>query len=657
MPKKSQELAAYWKTQVEQVEEEYKRWYERGKRISARYRDEREKIDDQKRHFNLFWSNTETLKPVIYSKTPIPIVERRFLDKDPTGRVAAQILERALRYEVAMSGFDSAIRRCRTDYLIPGRGQVWVRYNPQFGESVSIKQTSPDDMEIDGKPLEADKEEQGDRIEQEIIRETLEVDYIHWQDYYQFPAKVRTEQEIEGKGRRIFMTREDMEERWPKHGSKIPLDHVPGGLPDEGARAIVASKDLAQATIYEIWWKPTRSVYFIAKEYDELIEEVDDPLKLEEFFPCPEALHTTVTNDLMIPVPDYVESQDQYIQIDELTKRIDVLTGALKVRGTYDASQMAVRRLFEEGEEPQLYPVDSWAAFAEKGGIIGSISMVPLKDISDTLTKLIEVRAALIQDLDRTTGIWDIMRGVSDARETLGAQRLKTNQGATRIQERQDDVSRFCRDIINIMGEIISEHYDDQTLLMVSGAMFDEGLDPPPLPVPQAPPAMGPVGGQMQLPAPIGQQLPAQMGPMQQQPQTMQEPPALKQMRKMQLIQSALALLRQDKLRGFRIDIETDSTIQGDAQQEKESRIAFIEGVTQFIGQAAQIAAGVPDFAPPAARCFSSQSGVSRVGRDLESGNRGLYGQGGAGSQGQSGTEASQSRNDQGRSREDEGTG
>ena len=96
MPKKSQELAAYWKTQVEQVEEEYKRWYERGKRISARYRDEREKIDDQKRHFNLFWSNTETLKPVIYSKTPIPIVERRFLDKDPTGRVAAQILERRL---------------------------------------------------------------------------------------------------------------------------------------------------------------------------------------------------------------------------------------------------------------------------------------------------------------------------------------------------------------------------------------------------------------------------------------------------------------------------------------------------------------------------------------------------------------------------------
>src|SRR6516165_332096 len=96
---KEQDLAAYWKRQVLSVEDEYKRWFERGKRISQRYRDEREKIDDERRHFNLFWSNVQTLKPAIYSRVPVPICERRFLDKDPTGRIAATILERALRYE------------------------------------------------------------------------------------------------------------------------------------------------------------------------------------------------------------------------------------------------------------------------------------------------------------------------------------------------------------------------------------------------------------------------------------------------------------------------------------------------------------------------------------------------------------------------------
>src|SRR5215831_13502924 len=113
-PSETQEsynLCAFWKTQVEAVETEYMRWYERGDRISRRYRDEREKIDDERRHFNLFWSNTETLKPAIYSRPPVAICERRFLDKDTTGRVAATILERALRYEVATSGFHQAVIR------------------------------------------------------------------------------------------------------------------------------------------------------------------------------------------------------------------------------------------------------------------------------------------------------------------------------------------------------------------------------------------------------------------------------------------------------------------------------------------------------------------------------------------------------------------
>lgn len=98
----------------------------------------------------------------------------------------------------------------------------------------------------------------------------------------------------------------------------------------------------------------------------------------------------------------------------------------------------------------------------------------------------------------------------------------------------------------------------------------------------------------------------------------MEEPPALKQMRKIQLIQQALAILRQDKLRGFRIDIETDSTIQANADAEKENRIEFIKGVTDFIGMASTVGAGDPDFAPLAGKMLSFVVRGFRVGRDLE---------------------------------------
>ena len=608
---KDQEMCAHWKTQIEQVEQEYHNYYERCKRISKRYRDEREVIDDEKKALNLFWSNTQTMRPAIYSKMPVPIVERRFLDKDTTGKVASQILERCLRYEIAMCGFDRSMRHSMLDYLLVGRGQVWIRYNPVFGEPISPQAVASDDMMSNNsvdKPLEEDREVNEENTEREFLSDSLSVDYCHWQDYYQFPAGVRTEEEIEGKGRRIYMSREDLIEKFGKTiGKKVPLDHAPK-INERGGGTQVSGQEGMQATIYEIWWKPTRRIYFIAKEFDELLDEIDDPLHLEGFFPCPPALTATYTNDTMIPVPDYAESQDQYVQIDHLTKRIDVITEAMQVRGCYDASAPELKRIFEEGREPELFAVNTWASFAEKGGLKSAIDFVPLEMLANTLKTLIETRAKIIEDLDRTTGIWDIMRGTSDARETMGAQRLKQNNGQGRLQDRIDDVARYCRDTIAIMAEIIAEHFDEKTLIEVSGAIYDEGLDPP------AQPPMPQQGmmGQSSMPAgmPPQQGQPIQMPP---------EPPQMKEMRRMMLVAQAIQLLRDDKTRGFRIDVETDSTITGDAQQEKQDRIAFVEGVTKFVETAGQVTAGIPSFAPLAAKMLQFAVRGFRVGRDLES--------------------------------------
>ena len=211
-----EELAAHWKTQVEQVDQEYHNWYERCKRISNRYRDERKTTELAGKNLNLFWSNTQTLKQAIYAKPPVPNVERRFLDKDTTGRVAATMLERALRYETAMSGLDAAMRRVRLDYLLVGRGQSWVRYNPKFEKAISPVSTANDEIIADGsgKDLEKDREEEETKETERFVSESLDVCYVHWQDYYQFPAGVRTEEEIQGKGRRLYMSRQDLHEKF-----------------------------------------------------------------------------------------------------------------------------------------------------------------------------------------------------------------------------------------------------------------------------------------------------------------------------------------------------------------------------------------------------------------------------------------------------------
>lgn len=621
---KDQELAAHWKTQIELCDKATNKWRKRAEKICENYRDERSQQDaGVAKRLNLFWSNVQTLKPVIYSKVPVPICERRFLDKDTVGRFAATILERALRYEVAMCGLDRTLRRVRDDYLIPGRGQAWVRYDPKFGEPISPKQSADDMLENVGSEEDDKRQEEIDNEEREFLAESLCADYVHWKDFYIFPANARTWQEVEGVGRRLFLSRDDMKQADFEAWKTIPLDHVP--KTDDGSTnsSTQSGQDGTQATIFEIWWKPERRVYFIAKSHDKICKEADDPLKLEGFFPCPEPLSSTMTNDTMIPVPDYAESQDQYIQIDELTKRIDILTASCKVIGVYDAAAQSLKRVFEEAEEPNLIPVDSWAMFAEKGGLKGAIDWVPIDMVSKTLQILIEVRAKVIEDLDRTTGISDIMRGTSDARETMGGQRLKSNNSSTRIRERQDDMARFARDVISIMGEIISEHYSPETLIQVSGAMYDEGLDVPPNPMmghnggPPLQPSAPPMG-----PAPMPpQQMPASPAAGPQSPSLLQPPESMEQKdaRKIEMIAQAIQLLRQDKLRGFRIDIETDSTIQGDAEQEKAQRIEFLTSTTKFIETAAQVTQMVPEFAPLAAKMLAFGVRGFRVGRDLES--------------------------------------
>jgi hypothetical protein len=536
-----------------------------------------------------------------------------------------------------MSGFDAAIRRARNDYLLVGRGQVWLRYNPLFGESISPPQKGDDDITNPSGEPEIGDDSRDDGAERELLAESIEVTYCHWQDYYTFPAYARIEPEIEGKGRKLYMSRSDMKEAGFKDWKKIPLTHNVGDeKPLKSSSTTptqVTGKDGMQAVVYEIWWKPERRVYFVAEGWDKVVKEVDDPLKLEGFFPCPCPLTATMTNDTTIPVPDYAESQDQYDQIDDLSKRIDILTASCKIVGVYDASAQALKRVFEEASEPNLIPVDSWAMFAEKGGLKGAIDWVPVEAIAGTLKILIEVRQQIIADLDRTTGISDIMRGTSDARETMGAQRLKTNNSSTRLQERQDDVARFCRDIICIMGEIISEQYRPETLIQVSGALNDEGMDPPALPpnpmlghnggppmgtVPQSPPGMM---GQAASQQPGSNVVPFQPPGAPQPPSgpPPEEPPEMKQQRKLQLIMDAIGLLKQDKLRGFRIDIETDSTVQGDREQEKAQRTQFVSEVTKFVQVAAEVSQSVPEFAPLAAKMLQFAVRGFRVGRDLES--------------------------------------
>ena len=668
--KESYRFAAFWNDQIEKTGKDkgYTQYIKRGHKIEARYRDERNKADeDQRRKYNSLWSNVEILKPAIYGKTPVPLAERKFGDKDPIARGAAQILERALRNEIEICGFNEAMCQAVSDYLLPGRGTVWVRYEPEITRGVSLPNEDSIDMKdsegelepeldeavADGQdPAEDKLEETGDQI----TRESTPVDYIHWEDFLIFPCNARTWAEVVAVGKRVYLSFEQMRDRFGKDIAKaIPLQK------DERQKERFENsnpENEVKGEVFEIWSKQDKAVFWVAEGYDFLLDRKDDPLNLENFFPCPRPIIANQTNGTLLPVADYIEYQDQAAQIDELSQRIAMLTRACKVAGTYNAAAKGVQRLLNESVENELIPVDDWSAFAEKGGIAGQISFLPLKEVIGVLNELMMIKQKQIEEMDRLTGINDLMRGTTDARETLGGQRLKSNYTGTRLTARQNEVARFARDTVRIMADIMAQHFSPQSLVEVSGAMFEEGLGvdqeamlqaaanvPPPQPHPMGMPAPGMApGGPPQMGAPPMQPAAPPMGgnvvpfqprpagmPMAGQPPVappvapglpMPPPPDPMQIAVQQAIQridQAISLIRNERLRGFRVDIEVDSTIYGDAAQEKGDRTEFISEVTKYLQTAMAMSAQVPEITPLLGKLLQFGVRGFRVGRDLES--------------------------------------
>jgi len=320
-----------------------------------------------------------------------------------------------------------------------------------------------------------------------------------------------------------------------------------------------------KAKVFEIWNKRTGKVCWVAKGYPQALDERDDPLELEEFFPCPRPLMATTTTGTMIPVPDYAEYEDQAQELDNLTQRIYLLTKACKAVGVFNAEFKELGRLFTEGVDNKLFPVTSWAAMSEKGGLKGAIDMLDTSTIIVTLRELYSAREQVKQAIYEIMGISDILRGASKAQETLGAQQLKANFGSLRMRSSQGDVARFASDIFKLKAQVICKFYPPELIVQMSGVMdTPDGQDP-------------------------------------------------------QLLQAAVQMLSNSTIRDFHIAVEADSLAQIDEQAEKQGAQEAIQAIGLFLREAIPMISAAPETLPMASEMLLFLVRRFRAGRGLES--------------------------------------
>jgi hypothetical protein len=545
----------YWHDQIETAIKIFDKWEKRGLKVVKRYRDERDAIEMPRMKFNILWSNIQVLFPALYGRQAKPEVSRRYMDQDPVGRLASTMLERVMEYETTQFGdFDAAMSGAVQDRLLPGRGTAWIRYEPVIVN---------DRPEVEG--VEQDESQVYNAVEdptERIDAAHSPIDYVYWSDFLHSPA--RTWDEVWWVARAVYMTKEEGVERFGDVFNNVSLTSSNTDMDGKNPLTAKMTYD-KKAMVYEIWNKRTAKVCWIAKGYPQALDERDDPLELDEFFPCPKPLMATTTTGTMIPVPDYCEYEDQAQELDNLTQRIYLLTKACKAVGVFNAEFKELARMFSEGVDNKLFPVTGWAAMSEKGGLKGAIDMMDTSQIIVTLRELYAAREQVKQSIYEIMGISDILRGSSKAQETLGAQQLKANFGSLRLKSSQGDVARFATDIFKLKAQVICKFYPPELIVQMSGVMnTPDGQDP-------------------------------------------------------QMLQAALEMLSNSTIRDFHIAVEADSLAQIDEQAEKQGAQEAIQAIGMFLREAIPMITQAPETLPMASEMLLFLVRRFRAGRGLES--------------------------------------
>lgn len=542
-------------------------------------------ITDNK--LDLFWSSYEILKPAVYAKAPQPVVSPIFADNNLLYTTTAEMLERVTVSTFKRTCIDDVMRQLRDDVIFDGRGVPWVRYETDDGQKVV--------------PIHKDR-----------------CDFLHE------PARYWSE--VGWVASAEHLDKDAMKKRFKLNDEKLDQCAFTKER-DEAGRYT----GIRKCKVWEFWHKGKEKVYWVTEGYDDFLDESAPYLKLSGFWPTPRPAYGTLARRSLIPSPDYLRFADHFHQINKLTKRIYVLLERVKMKGLIPAGgdvATAVHQLMASNDEQLLIGVPGMAL-----GTSGSSAVVwlPLAEIATAIQGLIQARAQLIDDFYQLSGISDIMRGATEADETLGAQQLKSQYGSVRVREKVQELQRVAADVVAIAAEIIAENFSKETLLEMSQMEIpskaditkrvrfieksgDEELDAllekfqeekDKVDPEQADPAMAQQAEQ------AFQQ--AQQQIVQKYSMMLQEANSLVP------IEDIMKLLRDDRARSFTFEIESSSTIMTDELQEKQSRNEFVEVFTA----SSQAMMGLAALGEPGAKLAGAlmkfQLAPYRAGRDLNS--------------------------------------
>lgn len=543
-PNEMADKVQFWFEEIASARKREKDWRKQGQEIIEVY----EGAKSETTPFNILYSNTETMLPSLYSAIPRPVVQRRYKDEDPMGLAAARAGQRILEFLIdtnveGYETFNEAMKSATLDGILPGRGVTTIKYDVEMGEMPppdgSPPETDPTPIKVS--ELVCPESRNWNRVFLGFARKWSRVPWIAYEEHLDKDECKRLFGDEIASQITFTEGEDDGEEAGDKSSSADDRE--------QGKRKT--------ALVYQIWDKEGgRQVRYITESYkDNFLLVQDDPLKLTGFFNCPRPLTFIEKSHDLMPVALYTLYENQARELNRLTVRINRVTEAIKVRGAYDSAMGTDIANIMKGDDNELVPAERSSSIAYEKGLQNAIWLWPLDTLMAVLEKLMVAREQTKQTIYEIMGIADIMRGASKASETLGAQQIKAQWGTLRIKPKQYEVQRYARDLLRIMLEVAATKFDEDTWARMTGLPF--------------------ITSQRKEQLMMVAQA-AQMSGQQLDPQTqaeLQKP----------VWADVLAILNDDMQRAYRIDIETNSTVEPEAAEDQQQIAELLTAVGQFI--------------------------------------------------------------------------
>lgn len=599
---------------IEHAEKAFDQWHKTCDNLAKEYANLKRLASSRTdREFQMFYANLEVVKPSIYSRAPQPVVVPRFKDRKPVPRKASEMMERALVTSFDIEMVHETMKRVRDDLALFGRGVVWARYETY---------------------------EKG-----EELKECVRYEWVHRKDFLHEPARFWAE--VGWVCRGTWLTKEQGQKRFGDGwGDDITYEEA-----KDTADAYQVEK---KARVWELWHKGKDLVVWLHPNSKTVLDINAPHLSLEGFYPCPRPAFATLEDDSLVPVPDGCFYKDQLEEINELTARISSLSEALRLVVIYPAGAEGVG----EAVEAAIAQTDNRRTWVPVAGL-GNLAMqtggklqdaiweMPVEKVAATITQLIALRRELISDVYQISGVSDIMRGETDANETLGAQQLKSQYGSIRIKDRQSEMVRLCDAILNLAGEIMAENFAPQTMISLSQTdlpkqadvlaqhqqammqeinagkqQVDQAIDQELQAAKQQVEQAVAQGQPAPNPQQVEQAAQAIIAKHQQQAEQAKQAIVLKhqaEIAEVVTVEKVFALLKAERIRPFVLQIATDSTIQPDENAEKAARSEFAMAFAQMSGALAPLMQAAPkEAAPLSGAMLKFVLAPFRAGREME---------------------------------------